>query len=91
MKKIFETSELLNIAPGEVSRATHRDPSFDIEDGGQAIIIEALEPVTTKELVNCGGNGMFIRVQSWDDSRIHEDLRKFNGKRLRVTVEADSF
>lgn len=88
MKKIFETSEPLNIAPGEVSRATHRDPSFDIEDSGQAIIIEALESVTTKDLVDCGGNGMFIRVQSWDDGRLHEDLRKFNGKRLRIMVEA---
>lgn len=88
MKKVFETSEPLFLLPGEVRKSTHRDPSFDIEDSGQAIIITALEPVTTKELVDSGGNGMFVRVQSWDDDRIHADLRQFNGKRIRVTVEA---
>lgn len=81
MKKVFETSEPLNIARGEVLKITHRDPSFDIEDSGQAIIL-----TTAGDGVE-GGPGMFVRVQSWDETRQHEELRKFNGRRLRVTVE----
>jgi len=83
MKKIFETSEPLVIAKGEIEKKTHSHQSFDIEDGGAAIIICAQEVEQTTE-----DAGMFVRIQSWDEEAMHDDLRKFNGKRLRVTVEA---
>jgi hypothetical protein len=83
MKRIFETSEPLSIAEGEIDKKTHRHSSFDIEDGGAAIIVHAQEVEQTTE-----NAGMFVRIQSWDEEAMHDDLRKFNGKRLRVTVEA---
>ena len=55
--------------------------SFDIEreDGGQAVII-TLDSGSTR-------NGMFVRLQSWDETKEHAALQPFLDKRLRVTVE----
>jgi hypothetical protein len=49
-----------------------------IEDGGQAIIAEV------------GGDkdaGMFVRIQSWDETMRHAEIEPFLGKRVRVTIE----
>jgi hypothetical protein len=54
------------------------------EDGGQALIVT---PDNGKE------RGMFLRLQSWEDSPAHEqpgahaEMMSLLGKRVRLTVE----
>lgn len=50
------------------------------EDGGQAIIFTVSEPFEEE-------NGMFVRIQSWDDKKEHTDLKKFEGRKIRITIE----
>jgi len=52
----------------------------DVEDGGQAIITHITEPTDTD-------NGMFIRIQSWDEQLKHEEFKKFEGRKIRITIE----
>ena len=58
---------------------TIRDDEFDVEDGGCAVICDF------------GGDdvvaNMFVRVQSWDDDKQHEQFKKMIGHKVRVTVE----
>lgn len=55
------------------------DREVKAEDSGQALILELSEP---------GDSGMFVRVQSWDERKAHAEFRAFDGKRIRVTIEA---
>lgn len=32
-------------------------------------------------------NGMFVRIQSWDENKKHPQLSKFIGKRVRITIQ----
>ena len=52
----------------------------DSEDGGMALIAE-LAPDEEAEF------GMFFRVQSWDNTLLHSEFRKFEGRRVRITLE----
>ena len=52
----------------------------DVEDGGQALITYIAEPTDTD-------NGMFIRIQSWDEQLKHEEFKKFEGRKIRITIE----
>jgi hypothetical protein len=54
--------------------------TFTSEDGGMALIVDNGDPENDS-------TEMFVRIQSWDESRAHTDLRKLSGKRLRVIVE----
>lgn len=54
------------------------------EDGGMALIAENIEH-------NPGApNGMFVRLQSWDETKQHTVLWDFAGRKVRVTVEVIS-
>ena len=56
---------------------------FDKEDSGAALISQfSLDPAGKNE-----DSGLFVRVQSWDETREHKDASTLAGKRLRVTVE----
>lgn len=58
------------------------DPTaLDIEDGGQARIYSMdYKPEDT--------NGLFVRLQSWDETKCHKLFEMFQGKRIRITVES---
>ena len=45
------------------------------EDGGQALILDVE-----------GEGDLFIRLQSWDESRSHEAFAKLLGRRIRITL-----
>lgn len=30
---------------------------------------------------------MFVRIQSWDENEDHRDARRWEGKKVRVTIE----
>ena len=49
------------------------------EDGGQAIISSIHEGTET--------GTMFVRVQSWDETLAHEEIKKYLGKKVRITLE----
>lgn len=53
-------------------------PAVDIEDGGRAKILS---------LDDNSEVGLFVRVQSWDETKEHKDFNQLLGKRVRVTVE----
>lgn len=59
--------------------------TFTSEDSGCSLVIDDGEPYEV------GGDdkevGINIEIRSWDDTTEHVDLRGFEGKRLRVTVE----
>lgn len=50
------------------------------EDGRQALYGDVVTDDVSDE-------GMFVRLQSWDEEKEHEALKLFAGKRVRVTVE----
>jgi hypothetical protein len=50
------------------------------EDGGQALISDPFE-------LSAGDNGIFVRVQSWDEEKEHKEFKKFQDKEIRITVE----
>jgi hypothetical protein len=51
-----------------------------VEDGGQAVLPNLNEGETPN-------NGMFVRIQSWDEELKHEEIQPFLGKKVKVTVE----
>jgi hypothetical protein len=53
------------------------------EDGGQAVIT-TMEFRDTPEDED---NGMFVRIQSWDENCKHEEFKKFEGRKIRITIE----
>jgi hypothetical protein len=48
-----------------------------VEDSGQAMIAEISD-----------GGALFVRLQSWDELGEHAAFREFDGKRVRITIEA---
>ncbi|AFU88274.1 hypothetical protein CcrColossus_gp404 [Caulobacter phage CcrColossus] len=54
------------------------------EDGGMALIAEGFEHNPHEP------NGMFVRLQSWDEKKEHITFNQFVGKKVRVTVEVVS-
>lgn len=57
-------------------------PFIDTEDGGCAIICQ-VERKREKEEDPC----MFVRLQSWDDSKKHVEIKKFIGRKVKITIE----
>lgn len=49
------------------------------DDGGRALICS----VTDAEVDD---PNMLVRVQSWDESLAHKEIRKFIGKRVLITI-----
>ena len=56
---------------------------FDREDGGQALIAT----IAGEYVPDVDEPGMFVRIQSWDESGVHKEALKIEGKRIRVTIE----
>lgn len=59
---------------------------YDEEDSGQARIAhfeldEEPPPYTNED------NGLYVRLQSWDDSKAHLDWESLRGRRVRITIE----
>lgn len=52
----------------------------EIEDGGYAKIFTAAKEPDEE-------NGMFVRIQSWDEYLDHVDFDKFVGKKIKITIE----
>ena len=64
---------------GRLRHYQEHEAPVDVQDGGQAQIVEFFS-------FNMG-EGLFVRVNSWDPSREHADMALMMGKRVRVTVE----
>ena len=32
-------------------------------------------------------NGMFIRIQSWDENKKHKEFKTFMGRKVKITIE----
>jgi len=65
-----------------VIETTLNQSEIDSEDGGQALIF-----TTSREKDDDEMQGMFVRIQSWDEIRDHEEFNKFVGKKIRITIE----
>lgn len=59
------------------------------EDGGCALIWEAGPDQVTPPDENPDA-GMFVRLQSWDENKNHDTLRKMVGRKVKITVEYSS-
>ena len=64
---------------GRLRHYQEHEAPVDVQDGGQAQIVEFFSSNM--------GEGLFVRVHSWDPSREHPDMALIMGKRVRVTVE----
>lgn len=53
---------------------------IDTEDSGMAKIGSIYSPGEDEDPI-------FVRVQSWDETKRHETFNRLVGKRVRVTVE----
>jgi hypothetical protein len=51
------------------------------EDGGMALISEPFAGPNAED------NGMFVKIQSWDEECKHDDFKKFQGRKIKVTIE----
>ena len=54
------------------------------EDGGAAMIAETF-PFETDS--SDDENGMFVKIQSWDEDTVHSDFIRILGKKVRITIE----
>lgn len=52
------------------------------EDNGMAMIATIGDE---KELSQ--ENGMFVKVQSWDENKEHTEFKKFMGRRIKIMIE----
>ena len=50
------------------------------EDGGQAMVFTVSDPFQEE-------NGLFVRIQSWDENKEHTEFKKFEGRKIRITIE----
>jgi len=66
-------------AAGRLRPYAEHEAPVDVQDGGQAQIVEFFSSNM--------GEGLFVRLQSWDPDREHADMALMMGKRVRVTVE----
>jgi hypothetical protein len=67
-------------APVHFTKAKEGEAELDSEDGGCALIA-TLDGNEEKDA------GIFVRVQSYDEYKKHEDFSKLLGKKIRVTIE----
>ena len=51
---------------------------LSVEDSGCAMI---------GDVCDNEDSGMFIRIQSWDETKEHKDFKSLIGKKIRVTIE----
>jgi hypothetical protein len=63
---------------GRYRRLAEHEVPVSIEDGGQARIMEFDSP---------GEEGIFVRIQSWSESKEHGAMDLLMGRRVRVTIE----
>lgn len=70
----FESKEYVHIIK------TYLNPAhIDIDDNGQAKIFTCENSEDE--------NRMFIRIQSWDETKKHEEFNKFVGRKIKITIE----
>jgi len=55
-----------------------------VEDGGAAVIAESF-PIETGN--SDEENGLFVKLQSWDEDTVHADFNLIRGKKVRITIE----
>jgi len=58
--------------------------TFKSEDGGKALIATVYDEVPARTDQD---TGMFVRIQSWDETGQHAEARQIEGKRVRITIE----
>jgi hypothetical protein len=64
-----------------------RVDGVDKEDSGKAITV-VLDPIDTMD----NDNGVFFRIQSWDDANNHDEFKALKleeGKEIKVTLELE--
>ena len=66
-------------AAGRLRRHAEHEAPVDVQDGGQAQIVEFFS--------HDMGEGLFVRLQSWDPDGLHSEMALMMNKRVRVTVE----
>jgi hypothetical protein len=64
---------------GRLRHYQEHEAPVDVQDGGQAQIVEFFSSNM--------GEGLFVRVHSWDPNQLHPDIKLMLGKRVRVIVE----
>lgn len=64
-------------AAGRLRRVAEHEIPVEVDDGGQAMIAEF-----------SGSGELFVRVQSWDETKQHGWMSQLMGRRIRVTIEA---
>ncbi len=52
---------------------------IDTEDSGQAKIFTCCQDEED--------NGMYVRICSWDENKIHSELDNFVGRKIKITIE----
>jgi hypothetical protein len=60
-----------------VAEKNIRKKDIDVEDSGSARIAE----------IDKDDSNMFVRIQSWDSLKTHDEHQKLEGKCVRVTIE----
>lgn len=58
---------------------------FESEDGGMALIAHI--PDRDGNELDYDKPSMFVRIHSWDETGVHAEARKFEGKRVQVILE----
>ena len=58
--------------------------AVESEDGGMALIFDEYN---SSESV--GDGCLFVRLQSWDENKVHPLMHELFGKTIRITVEVE--
>jgi hypothetical protein len=56
----------------------------DKEDGGRVLIAQIAHVVGESENSD---EGLYVRIQSWSESKMHPQMDALIGKKVRVTIE----
>lgn len=73
--------------PKIVFEADFREDQVKYEDGKQALLWDHDGFEILGDLPESADCGSAVKFWSWDDHRKHESIKRFIGKRVRITVE----
>jgi hypothetical protein len=73
MRKVFVSNEIVDAK------------DISMQNSGQAKIYEGADCIGC----DCDDDGFFIRLHSWDETRIHPLMTSLVGKKIRITVEVE--
>jgi len=73
------------LVPDRLDNAASSSATVGTEDGGQAVVITISSDPAAGNLPEA--DRLFLRIQSWDETKEHTAIKHLLGKQLTVTID----